>query len=286
MRDFVANLNGGNVYFNAVDKVFGVTGFGYFGGPKWADEWAKKRGDLRLEIEKIAVFDLMAKSAQARVDYFWRSENPRFRSQSISETLTVMTGTPPGEGAKPRWQIVGRHAPQTREEATMTYSPAPPVDEKGAVIVPDNAMVLGESAFEIAFPGRARAQRKQWQSPENGEKSLLNLRELGGAVLQFSQDYDEKLAFAPEFFRDALVPYTKNPAIFTIPASGELYTFNVNLVDTKPMRLAKAAQTVLFYEGQNQTPTFRYGTRAAILFADGHAALLSYPETKNLLWKP
>ncbi|PQV64185.1 prepilin-type processing-associated H-X9-DG domain-containing protein [Abditibacterium utsteinense] len=288
VRAFVENLNGSNVYFGAVDKVFGVTNYGYFGGPAWGAEWGKKRGALRLEIEKIEVSEVKATGAKARVSYFWRSDAPRFRSQTIEENLGLIIGTPPSLGEKARWQIVAQHTPKTRDEATMTYHQPPPENAKGAAILPDNEPVLAEAAFEIAFPGQAKSQAAQWSSLESGEKSLANLQKLGLAALQFTQDYDQKFALAPEYFQEALLPYSHQPEIALIPASGQPYTFNRNLSgqSSAPAQLPNASRTVMFYEGENEKPVFRYATRAAILFADGHAALVSYQESQSLKWKP
>ena len=50
--------------------------------------------------------------------------------------------------------------------------------------------------------------------------------------------------------------------------------------------MQNTAQTVMFYEGQNETPIFRYDGRAAICFADGHVTLVTPDEAKSLIWKP
>ena len=90
---------------------------------------------------------------------------------------------------------------------------------------------------------------------------------------------------APNFI-NSLMPYAQNPLIFKLPDSTEFYTFNGNLLDKNMDQIKAPTRTVLFYEGQNEMPIFRYDGRAAICFADGHVALVSPDEAKSLIWKP
>lgn len=278
VREFVTNFNESNIYFNNVDKVFSVRDYGYFGGPDWGESWEKLRGKLRLEVEKVEVSSLAPTTATTRVSYFWKNNQPRFRSQTIVENLKLQIGTPPNFGQKARWQIV----PPTTPEDLQSLGIAPRADATGRVILPDNTPVLNGVAQSIANPKTA------W-GDESSRQTQTNLKQLGLAALQFAQDYDEKYALAPEFYKEALTPYAVRDAnIWTIPATGEPYTFNGNLSgrSSANAQLPNSYKVVMFYEGQNEKPVFRYGGRAAILFADGHVALVSPDDAKNLVWKP
>ena len=293
VREFVANLNGSHVYFSAVNKVADVRDYGFFGGPAWSAAWEKERGSTQLQVEGVDVFDLTATSAQARVTYFWKSSQPRFRSQSISETLSLRIGAQLNFGPTPGWQIVPFLVPETPAEMAQVKTLNPEqaramgirlesVDSKGRSVVDSNIPILNEVARDIANPKAAWAL----ESGKTSHESLARLRQLGLGALQFTQDYDEKFAFAPEFYQEAIRPYLHKDEAYKIPATGEFYTFNANLSAHSSANIANSSHLVLFYEGQNEQPVFRYAGRAAILFVDGHAALVSPEEAKLLVWKP
>jgi prepilin-type processing-associated H-X9-DG protein len=114
------------------------------------------------------------------------------------------------------------------------------------------------------------------------------------------QDYDNQFALAPEHLQEALMPYLKDRSLFYVPGSDEPYTFNANLserysmmetdgitmVDPPRAFIKNTDKTVMFYEGHNERPIFRYDGKAAMAFADGHVALVSPEEAKTLIWKP
>lgn len=282
VRSFVDNLNGSNVYLAAVDKVAGVRDYGYAGKPQWSEAWAKRRGNVQLEVEKIEVSDLTATTAKARVSYFWKNYEPHFRTQTIVETLRLQSSAPPNTGNKSRWQITVPPVPKTPEEARalmveMGIEPLR-VAPNGLVIVPDNFPVLNEAARKIADPKAASEQ-------ESEQQSLSNLKRLAMAALSFSMDTNQKYAFKAEFYKEAISPYLEEQTTSIIPATGEPYTFNghLNGLSSVATNLPHANRFVMFYEGENETPEFRYNGRAAIAFADGH---VSPDEAKKLIWKP
>lgn len=47
----------------------------------------------------------------------------------------------------------------------------------------------------------------------------------------------------------------------------------------------KRAKLVVLYDGENQKLRYSYDGRAPVAFADGHVALVSPQEAKNLVWK-
>lgn len=247
-----------------------------FGGPEWGESWKKRRGALQLEVEKIDVSDTTATSARTRLRYHWRNRLLRVSSPTGAEDLSLIFGTSPSD-SKPRWRIA---PPQTLEEAQKLGVAQPLSQADGNTFVPDNSPVLNELAAKIADP-------KAIWVVESSQESVFNLEQLAVAALQFTQDYDEKYALAPEFYKDALTPYAQKQDIWTIPATGEPYTFNGNLsgLSSSGAQSPNTSRVVMFYEGKNEMPIFRYGGSAAIAFADGHVALVSPDEAKKLIWK-
>ena len=124
------------------------------------------------------------------------------------------------------------------------------------------------------------------QTGTPAERSQSNLKQLGLGVLQFVQDYDGFCAFAPHYTIEAISPYIRTSTPFQVPDTNEIYTFNGNLSEKNLWDVKDSVQTVLFYEGQNETPIFCYDGKAAICFADGHVALVTPDEAKSLIWKP
>ena len=105
-------------------------------------------------------------------------------------------------------------------------------------------------------------------------------------VAQLSIDYDEVYAFEPRYLIEAITPYVGDPTVFQVPDTNEIYTFNANLSGKNLTVVKDFARTVLFYEGQNEKPIFRYDGKAAIGFADGHAELVTPEEAQKLIWRP
>jgi len=85
----------------------------------------------------------------------------------------------------------------------------------------------------ILFPVFAKAREKARQA-----SCLSNVKQIGVAVLQYCQDYDEKLpqgscvgwnATSPNSHEMGLMPYIKNTQVFVCP-SRQTYTLTNNLV--------------------------------------------------------
>jgi prepilin-type processing-associated H-X9-DG protein len=121
---------------------------------------------------------------------------------------------------------------------------------------------------------------------EKAKVSMTNMKQLSLGVLMFAQDYDDRYAFAPQYLQEAILPYVKSKELFLVPGSQEAYSFNANLSDQSIADLKEPSKTVMFYEGADEKPTFRYDGKAAIGFADGHVVLVSPEDAKNLIWKP
>jgi len=110
------------------------------------------------------------------------------------------------------------------------------------------------------------------------------LKSIGLGAMQFSQDYDEKIDFGPDDFREKLKPYMKNDDAFNSPLTGRPYAMNPGLAHSTLAQLAEPANTVLFFDGRNGRLNFSADGTAAILFADGHVKYVTPAEAANLTW--
>ncbi len=117
------------------------------------------------------------------------------------------------------------------------------------------------------------------------DRALAKLRQLAIGAQWLAQEHQNRYELAPDYIR-ALMPYVQNAANFQVPDSREFYTVNSEIVGLSAQQIAAPENTVLFYDGMGEQLNFRYDNRAAICFADGHAALVSADEAKSLIWKP
>lgn len=106
--------------------------------------------------------------------------------------------------------------------------------------------------------------------------SLSNVKQLGLAMLMYAQDHKDTLPEAKNF-RSALMPYLKNPAVFTAPGApaGETsYFMEPRLSGLQFKAIARPAETAAIVEGKAGKAVYPYRGRAAVGFVDGHAKLL------------
>lgn len=117
---------------------------------------------------------------------------------------------------------------------------------------------------------------------------LSDMRQLGTACMMFLQDHQEAFALQAKKYKEALLPYVRNEKIFQCPLdrSGMVsYAFNANLEGRKQADLKAPAQTVMLYEGKESKLLFRHNGKAGVVFADGHAQMLTEEQAKSLIWK-
>jgi len=100
-------------------------------------------------------------------------------------------------------------------------------------------------------------------------------------VLQYAQDYDEKLPPARRWI-DVLQPYTKSEQIFICPSlqnKGNGYAYNQNLSQLPQSKIDEVALTVNIYETSNPNRNvfapftgraYRHQDGINLAFADGH----------------
>jgi len=115
--------------------------------------------------------------------------------------------------------------------------------------------------------------------------SAENLKQCALGVLQFAQDFDQELAFAPQFWREAIFPYTRNEKIYLQPDNKQPYTFNYFLSGKTLGAIPTPENTVLFYEGENEKLNFRENGISTVCFMDGHISQVNAEQAKTLIWK-
>jgi prepilin-type processing-associated H-X9-DG protein len=117
---------------------------------------------------------------------------------------------------------------------------------------------------------------------------LSNAKQIGLGTLMYVQDYDEVFPRKSASYKDQIWPYIKNEAAFhcALDPQGVIsYSINQYIQGVTMARVTDPANTVLFYEGKNGSVNYRHNGRAAIVFVDGHAKMMSAEEMKSRVWK-
>jgi len=171
-------------------------------------------------------------------------------------------------------------------------------EKKKGLLLKDSKLALallplnaGQSIYEIK---QFDPQTDYIQSNVVAEQqSLSNLKQIGLAAMQYTQDYDEK--FPPmvaarsadeidEHFtgrnitarttvQNRLRPYVNNPQIFLQPVTHRPYLPNYKISRVSLASIAHPASTLLFYEDAPNSAGKR-----AVAYADGHAKLITEEE--------
>ena len=277
VHDFAKAINEGS--FDGAQSGVEVSREGYFGAQVWLRDYAKVK-DFDIEIWSVEPLPLQLDKEKARVAVTYRLNPVDFTAPVMCrEILDLKRSSSRLFNPKTKiksfiWQIV---PPVAR--------PAEPPKE--AI---ENGKWLAYFSWKIAQKPLAPADYAPAQS-------LQNLKDLSLATLQFSQN-EGSIAVAPEYIEEALESYVKNDSVFSVPNSYERYAFNANLAGrsigigdgiTRPLfanLVAQPEKVILFYEGRDEKLNFRYDGRAAVSFADGHVALVSPDEAKDVRWLP
>ena len=269
LKSFFAALNAARPDSLAYDFVIPqfVSGgrAGYFGLSEWTNFFVAQRGSIQYRLDQVQVEKLEGDTARVKVIYSLLS--PKNAAAAVGpagfdivadeETLDLKREIVPWN-KKEAWRIVPPSFETLRNRSPLALS-------------------------NVAYHG---SQREGTLTQLRARISISRLKHVALGAIQLSQDYDQQLAFQNEFWRDATRPYLQNDAILLIPGTQTPYTFNDNLSDKSLAAVRSPAQTVLFYEGETEKPTFRYDGKAAICFTDGHVKLVSPEEAKSLIWKP
>ncbi len=264
--DFVGAVNGPN-WLDAQKWVFGARS-GFFGASEWGRGWKIRL--LTIQVDNISVDKIEGETASASVIYSFTYPDPdkklgevstKFLSYERTEVLQLRLA-PAGVDAERLWQIV---APATApRDLQNTY----------------HRNTLATLSYVL------EQKRPIASSLAQSSRSLAQLRRLAVAARRFATDSGGRIAWLGRYAPEALQPYLGDNNAFFVPLTKELYAVNLYLSDKKLVDIVKPAETVLFYEGRDQKPLFRYGGKAAIAFVDGSAKFVSLEEAKTLIWKP
>ena len=303
LRRLAENLHAGNV-FAAQDSIYGSRP-GFFGASAWMNDFSALLQGRSINIRDAKILQREGDNVKASVVYsfgntafsqkndFWKrnyeevinlKSAPSAYDAELSSQKIVPPDVPP-----PAWITSNDLIVPPSAEASQTLdSPATPFPPRNRAL-PDQGNGAQTLWANIAY----YLTQKQTVNPtlSSAELSMSHLKLLGVAVGQLTRFYDNTYALAPRFEVEALnslipVPTSVQPTIFQVPDTNEIYTFNGNISGLKTDEIKTPSQTVMFYEGQNEKPIFRYDGKAAIAFADGHVALVSPDEAKSLIWKP
>lgn len=125
------------------------------------------------------------------------------------------------------------------------------------------------------------------QERQEAVSCLANLKQIGIATIIYSQDYDGVMLPGPAWDQ-ALLPYAKNPSIFSCPTllrEGKVggYTFDTVLGGASTSTLVRPETITMFFESTTDIlgatdpqgsflATPRHDGKINVNFADGHAA--------------
>jgi len=121
----------------------------------------------------------------------------------------------------------------------------------------------------ILYPVFSRAREKAMQA-----QCMSNLRQIGIALMMYTQDWDETFPGGEINWEEQLGPYVKNRLIFSCPADRNgppSYQFNPSLRGVSLAGLPNLAETIAIFESDNgKTIAYRHNDGAIYCFADGH----------------
>lgn len=131
-----------------------------------------------------------------------------------------------------------------------------------------NVRQIAEVGDVRAFTPETQEEAQQQAEAANNRLSLSNLKQIGLAMIQYVQDYDEKLPpmKSAAVAKKALYPFVKDDAVFQQPQTHEPYQPNTSLSGRSLASFERPAEMVIYYEA-GPAPD---GTRG-VVFLDGHA---------------
>lgn len=136
---------------------------------------------------------------------------------------------------------------------------------------------------------RALVAPREMLVASTARSSVQNVKQVLLGALQLTQDYDEKFAFTAANFREKVMPYVKNEALFLAPALDEekafAYAINPTLPGKSIAQIDEAAQTVAIYEATADGKVlYRFDGKAVVGFVDGHVALVGPEQAEKMVW--
>ncbi len=115
---------------------------------------------------------------------------------------------------------------------------------------------------------------KARQAAQNSSSSS-NMKQVMFAILQYTQDYDEKDPPMQSMYvlKKAILPYVRNEEIFRQPSTKTFYVPNAALSKKPLAKIAEPSRTAAIYEAQPDSNGIR-----AVAFADGHVKRITPAE--------
>jgi len=109
--------------------------------------------------------------------------------------------------------------------------------------------------------------------------SVDHLKQIGLALTQYTQDYDEALPPMKTAAQadDALYPYLKNRSLLEHPATHELYQVNTSLSHRNMASFQNLSTMVVYFEARPDADGLR-----AVLFLDGHVERIEEAKWRQL----
>ncbi len=176
--------------------------------------------------------------------------------------------------------LIAYHQKSTLDYAALLKSggsdtpPQPPKPTPDTVLSLSflNLRLAGSLNDIQAFSLQAALNPPPPPAPDPIPASVSNLKQLGLAFVQYTQDYDEKLPpmKTAETAKTALYPYVKEDSIFEQPPTHTLYQPNTSLSGRTLASFDNPSTMVIYYEATPADDGLR-----AVLFLDGHVKRIS-----------
>ncbi|BDI33783.1 hypothetical protein CCAX7_58340 [Capsulimonas corticalis] len=149
--------------------------------------------------------------------------------------------------------------------SNLSYVNYTSIAHPGAVVVVQDSVTHSDGVTTIGYADGHVTPAPTPTSP--GDADAKNMRRLGLGLLQYTQDYDEKLPplTSEPTIETLVLPYVVDPTVFTNPNTGEYYVYNSALSGVFYGNIASPAQTWLAKD-RSVNPDGSFNT----LMADAH----------------
>lgn len=249
---------------------------GFYGAHEWMRYWGHRLSKSRVRVDEVRLKYLRGDEAQVEVSYaifgrFGRDEMwPRdwvVREESLKlrrrEVLVPRFG---GPRALRLWGIVWEEHAGWKEHGL------------GEEEWNRDPFSLRKAAFFLRQPLGILARIR-------ADESLERLRSLSYAMGFLAESYGS-FAFEPELLHEAIKSYVHSPRCFRVPGLKERYSFNTRLCGLSRHDISEPDRTIMFYEGQDEQPVFRYNDKAALCTVSTIMTPRSREEVAALKWEP
>jgi prepilin-type processing-associated H-X9-DG protein len=237
---------------------------------------------------------------EARVVVFFMRSDPLEVTDNylLSTKMSFIEAVTLRRGDDGEWKIVPRPAPPAflnvkgaNLQEQIAAIKAMSVQEQIASLEANIKAAQSESDGFLNTWARTLSQPRVPNLQVASRISMSNLKQILLGMLQFAQDYDQKLLFTPANFAEKLQPYTKSRKIFLAPTLDQndpfAYTLNPEVAGKSLGAFAQPSRTAAIYEADKDGKLlFRFDGKAVIGFVDGHVKLTSPEEAEKLMWKP